>query len=103
MPLEYETPPPPPDPRTRRKRWRRVIAVTLLVGGLFFGLSETAVFVMAMFAVGPFDDMRRKALDARFEEVVAVLLVGAGGFALAALGYSLDPVRKGRRDEGAEV
>ena len=84
MPFDYETPSPPPDPLARRKRWRRVIAVALLIGGLFFGFAETVVFVMGMFAVGSFDDMRHEGLDARFEELVPVMMVALGGFGLAA-------------------
>jgi hypothetical protein len=100
MPFDYETPPPPPDPLARRKRWRRAIAVTLLIGGLFFGLAETVVFVMGMLAVGSFGDMRHEGLDARFEELVPVIMVALGGFGLAAVGYFLDPVRGQPRERG---
>jgi hypothetical protein len=100
MPLDYETPPSPPEPLARQRRWRKVIAVTLLIGGLFFGLAETVVFVLGMLAVGSFDDMRREGLDARFEEMIPVLFIGLGGFGLAAVGYFLDPARGQPRERG---
>jgi hypothetical protein len=95
MQLDYETP--PPDPLARRKRGWRITAVTLLIGGLLFGIAETTVFVLGMLAVGPFDDMRREGLAARAGEMILVLAVGVGGFGLAIIGYFLDPSRERKR------
>src|SRR6476661_1911034 len=100
MPLDYETP--PPVPLARRERWRRITAVTLLIGGLFFGIAETTVFVLGMLAVGPFDDMRREGLAARVGEMIPVLVVGVGGYGLAIIGYFLDPSRERKRPHHAD-
>src|SRR5438046_2139481 len=81
-PLDYATPPRPfPSTGfTGRKRARRALAIALLIIGLFFGLAETAVFVLGMFALGLFDDMRREALAARAAEMIPVLVIALTGY-----------------------
>ena len=100
-PLDYATPPQPSPPR-RRRRARRAVAVALLVIGLFFGLAETAVFVLAIFALGPFDDMRHKPLAARAAEMIPVLVLALSGYGVAVIGYFLDRARVRSRPGRAE-
>jgi hypothetical protein len=67
--------------------------MALLVIGLFFGLAETIVFGLGTFAIGPFFDMRHKALAARVWEMIPFLVIALTGYGVAATGYFLDRAR----------
>jgi hypothetical protein len=92
-PLDYETPRRPRSAVAGRKAARRALAMALLAIGLFFGLAETAVFMLGVFAIRPFDDMRRDGLAARAAAMIPVGVISLTGYAVASIGYFLDRAR----------
>src|SRR5215212_5309778 len=102
MKLEYQ-PHPPPTERPWKRRARKIAAMTLLCIGLFFGLAETAVSVLALLAAGPFSDMRHQPPPERLREILPVVVMALGGYAVAAVGYVIDPAKQSRTTEDEQL
>jgi len=94
MPLDYRLRR-PPRPLTRGERALRGVALTLLIGGLTFGLVDTVVLALAVPAFWPFSDYRYMGVWGRLAEMLPCMLGAAGGYSFALIGIVLDP-RRGR-------
>jgi hypothetical protein len=95
MKLDYAPASTPQDRRVTRIVLR-LVAAGLLLAGLFFGLAETVVFVLACVS-----GSRREPLAVRVQEAVPLLFIAAGGYAVAVVGYLLDRSQVRRRMAGA--
>ena len=94
MPLDYRSPS-PPRPLTRGERALSGVALTLLIGGLSYGVFATIVLALGLLAIWPLSDYRSMGLAGRLAEMLPCMLGAAAGYSFALIGNLLDP-RRGR-------
>src|SRR3982750_3175154 len=90
MPLDYRLRR-PPRPLTRGERALRGVALTLLIGGLTFGLVDTVVLALAVPAFWPFSRFRFIGGWGPLGGMPPVIPGAAGGYLFAPIGIGLDP------------